>query len=265
MYSSSQLAKKYLRYYYHASNGKGHGIHSPFVYDFIINVLNDKSHFECFDKIESLRRQLLCNTSFIDVEDFGAGSAMIKTKKRAINKIAASSLKHSKFARLLFRIVNYYKPHHILELGTSFGTSTAYMASGNPDAKLYTLEGAAAIAAIAMDNFKKLGTQNIHLRQGPFMQTLQPLLSELQKIDLAFIDGNHRKEPTLEYFTQILNCSVPSTMIILDDIHWSAEMEEAWTEIQQHAAVTLTIDLFFMGMVFINPDFRIKQHFSIRF
>ena len=101
--------------------------------------------------------------------------------------------------------------------------------------------------------------------QGDFQQTLPAFLSTVKQIDLAFIDGNHRKAPTLEYFSKLLSLSTPSTVLIFDDIHWSAEMEEAWFAIQQHSAVTLTIDLFFIGLVFINPDFKVKQHFSIRF
>ena len=265
MYSAFQLVKKYLHYYFYAANGKGHGMHSPFVFDFITKVLNDRTGYDCYDKIEDQRKQLLQNIKVIEVEDFGAGSAVIKTNRRVVHKIAASSLKHKKYAQLLYRIVQYYKPQNMIELGTSFGISAAYMANGNPAAKVFTLEGASSIAEIAGQNFKDLGIKNIQLRQGAFEQTLLPLLSEIQKVDLAFVDGNHRKSPTLEYFKQLLSCSTSSTIIILDDIHWSAEMEEAWLEIQQHPSVTLTIDLFFIGLVFLNPDFKNKQHFQIRF
>ncbi len=82
MYSSFQLAKKYFHYYFHSKNGKGHGVHSPFVFDFIIHVLNDKKKYPCYDTIESLRRSLLKNNTEIEVEDFGAGSAVIPFKNR---------------------------------------------------------------------------------------------------------------------------------------------------------------------------------------
>lgn len=265
MYSAFQLAKKYIRYYIHASNGKGHGVHSPFVFDFIKNVLNDKKEYECYEKIEEQRKQLLNNSKVITVEDFGAGSAVIKTNRRIVHKIAASSLKHSKYAQLLFRIVKYYQPETILELGTSFGISTAYMASGNPAANVFTLEGASSIAEIAQQNFMGLGIKNIKLCKGQFEQNLLPVLNEIKQPGLVFIDGNHLKQPTLEYFSQLLKYSGSSTIIIFDDIHWSEGMEEAWAEIQQHPSVTLSIDLFFIGLVFLNPDFKIKQHFEIRF
>ncbi|MGZ6540323.1 MAG: O-methyltransferase [Bacteroidia bacterium] len=265
MYSSSQLAKKYLKYYVKAQNGKGHGVHSPFVFDFIIHVLNDKKEYECYKKIEPLRQQLLNDNSIIEVEDFGAGSAVIPFKKRKINAIAKSSLKNKKFAKLLYRIVNYYKPESIIELGTSFGITTCYFACANKDAEVYTFEGSKEIAKIARQNFERAGLRNINLTEGNFDKTFLDALQEIKKVDFAFIDGNHRRDATLDYFLSLLKKSSGTSIFIFDDIHWSSEMEEAWKQIQEHDSVTLTIDLFFIGFVFFNPDFKVKQHFTIRF
>ncbi|MGG9960510.1 O-methyltransferase [Ferruginibacter sp. SUN106] len=265
MYSKFQLTKKYLHYYFTASNGKGHGIHSPFVFDFIINVLNDKKKYDCYNDIEKRRLELLNDATVIEVEDFGAGSSVIKTNARVVKKIARSSLKPKKFSQLLFRMVQYYQPKTIVELGTSFGITTAYLASGNTNAQVSTCEGAKNIAHIAKQSFEQLNLKNIILTEGDFTTTLPPLLNQLQTIDLAFVDGNHRRLPTLDYFTQLLKVSTPSTILIFDDIHWSAEMEAAWNEIKQHPAVTLTIDLFFIGIVTLNNDIKVKQHFDIRF
>jgi len=265
LYSPFQLAKKYLHYYLTASNGKGHGVHSPFVFDLINNVLKDKKEYACYAAIERQRNLFLQNRATIEVEDFGAGSSVIKSNTRVIKNIAASSLKPKKFAQLLFRIVHYYQPAAILELGTSLGITSSYLAKGNEQSVVFTCEGSSAIAGIAQKNFDALQIKNIRLTLGDFAKTLQPLLNEIGKVDLAFVDGNHRKDPTLDYFTQLLQHSHPATIMIFDDIHWSEEMEAAWHTIQQHPSVTLTIDLFFIGLVFINPDFKVKQHFTIRF
>lgn len=265
MYTRFQLVKKYLHYYITASSGKGHGIHSPFVFDLVNNVLRDKKQYDWYDIIETGRQKLLKQPAQIEVEDFGAGSAVIKTKTRVVSDIAVSSLKPKKYARLLSRIVNHYKPTYIVELGTSFGITTSYLAAGNADGKVYSIEGSTAIAEIAQKTFERTGFKNIELTVGNFDKVLPDLLTRLQSVDLAFIDGNHRKEPTLNYFKQLLGRSTASTILIFDDIHWSADMEAAWAAIKQHPSVTLTLDLFFIGLVFINPDFKIPQHFSIRF
>lgn len=228
-------------------------------------MLNDKSNYTCYQAIEQKRKALLQNETLIEVEDFGAGSSVIKTNKRVVKDIAASSLKPKKYAQLLYRMARYYKPEIILELGTSFGITSAYLASGNTNSVLHTCEGSSSIASIAKQNFAELELKNIQLTEGDFTNTLTPLLSKLKTIDFAFIDGNHRKEPTQDYFAQLLNYSTLNTILVFDDIHWSAEMEEAWAAIIQHSQVTLTIDLFFIGIVCINTDFKNPQHFTIRF
>lgn len=265
MYSPFKLAIKYLQYYITAANGKGHGIHSPFVYEFIEKVLNDKKQYDCYSTIEQQRKQLLQNNSAIEVEDFGAGSSVIKTNTRVVAKIAASSLKPKKYSQLLFRIVQHYKPAVVVELGTSFGITASYLAEGNKNTQVFTCEGAQNIAAIAQQTFNVLQLQNIHLQQGDFAETLPLLLQQVKKIDFVFIDGNHRKAPTLTYFEQLLTKAHTETIFVFDDIHWSAEMEQAWKEIQQHPKVTLTIDLFFIGIVCISPAVKTAQHFAIRF
>lgn len=265
MYSVPQLARKYLRYYATASNSKGHGVHSPFVFNFIKFIKNDRQQYPCFSLIEQCRKKLLANSQLIEVQDFGAGSTVIKTKNRRIDAIAASSLKPKKFAQLFHRMVKTYQPANIIELGTSFGISTAYMASAAPNAAVYSLEGAPAIAQIAQQTFDQLGIKNIQLIQGDFEKTLPNLIEQIDNIDFAYVDGNHREAPTLDYFHQLLAKTHEHSVIIFDDIHWSEEMEKAWEIIKMHEAVTLSIDLFFIGIIFFKKEFKVKQHFIIRF
>ena len=265
MYSKGQLAAKYFSYYLRASNGKGHGMHSPFVFDFIVNVLNDDRDFYAFTQIEDLRKLLLKNENIIKVDDFGAGSVNLTSTERKVSDIARSSLKPKKYAQLLFRMVNYYQPETILEIGTSLGITTAYLSMAGKQSKLITMEGAGTIAAIAKNNFKFLGLDNIELVKGNFDETLLSVIGQLSTVNFVFIDGNHRKEPTLQYFEQLLSITTNDTIIIFDDIHWSGEMEAAWKQIKKHPQVTCTIDLFFIGIVLLRKEFKERQHFMIRY
>ncbi|MGI8951269.1 MAG: O-methyltransferase [Chitinophagaceae bacterium] len=265
VYSKLQLTKKYIHYLLTASNGKGHGIHSPFVFEFIKEVLNDKKNYDCYKKIEALREQLKQNETILTIEDFGAGSRADLQQKRKVSQIAKSALKSKKFSQLLFRIVNFYQPKNILELGTSLGITTAYLASGNLNAQVITMEGSHEIANVARKNFEQLHLKNLQLIEGNFDDNLPAIIHQLLTINFAFIDGNHRKEPTLNYFNQLINHSTQSSILIFDDIHWSKEMEEAWQEIQLHNSVSLTIDLFFIGLVFLRKENKVKQHFIIRY
>ena len=248
-----------------ASNRKGHGVHSPFVFDFITKVLNDKSEKDCYNEIEVIRNQLLKNNSSIEVEDFGAGSSIIKSNTRQIHKIAASSLKSKKFAQLLHRIVAYYQPKTCIELGTSLGTTTAYIAKANPNAKVVSFEGSNQIADIAQNNFEQLCINNIELIRGDFEKTLPVFIKRNAAIDFVFIDGNHRKKPTIAYFEALLNLANEQSIFVFDDIHWSEEMEAAWDFIKNHQSVSLSVDLFFIGIVYFKNDFKEKQHFKIQF
>ena len=265
MYTKFQLAARFFRYYITAANGRGHGIHSPFVFKFITEVLNDNRSFYPYYPIEAIRQEMLTSAAVIEVVDFGAGSYGLKGKQRKVKDIAFSSLKSPKYARLLFRIANYFQPENILELGTSLGITTAYLASAKNSAKVYTLEGAADIAEIAKYNFRKLGLNNIIQITGNFDDTLTGVLEQMKSADLVFIDGNHRREPTLRYADQLRSYLHAGSIVILDDIHWSKEMEEAWDIVRKDPSVTCSIDLFFIGILFYNPDFKTKQHFVIRY
>jgi len=265
MHSLLQLARKYIIYYITASNGKGHGIHSPFIFDFVTNVLSDNRHFYSHETIESLRSQLLHDKTILNIEDFGAGTASGSSKQRTVSSIARHAAKSAKLCRLLFRIVHHYQPKTILELGTSLGISSAYMASAAPGAKLITIEGASPVAKAATKHHELLQLHNIQVITGKFEDILPGILHEMNTVDLAFVDGNHRFEPTKYYFEQLLSKAGADSILIFDDIHWSEEMEDVWSVIKTDERVTASIDLFFIGIVLFNSAFRSKQHFTIRF
>ena len=265
MYSPLQLAVKYLKHWITASNGKGHGMHSPFVFEFITKVLNDKTVYPEYEKVERLRNQLLNDRTFLEVEDFGAGSVIDKKNQRSISSIIKNSAKPKKFGQMLFRMVRYYQPATILELGTSLGITTSYLSLAKPDAKMITMEGSKEIADVAKRNFETLEIRNIEIIEGNFDNTLSSVISQQSSVDFVFVDGNHRKEPTLRYFHQLLDRTNNDSILVFDDIYWSSEMEAAWGTIKNNAAVSCSVDLFFIGIVFFRKEFKEKQHFVIRF
>jgi predicted O-methyltransferase YrrM len=240
-------------------------MHSPFVFDFILNVLNNKSDYQSPKEIEQLRKQLLSDKRIIEIEDFGAGSRINSSKQRSVEQVAKSALKSKRLAQVLFRLAKHYQPQTIVELGTSFGITTAYFSKANPNASIASIEGSQQVAAIAKENFQKLNCTNIQLLTGNFDNVLPSIISQLSTIDLAYIDGNHRYQPTINYFHQFLPKSNNRTILVFDDIHWSVEMERAWEEIKSHPSVQYTIDIFFLGFVFFRQEFKVRQDFSIRF
>jgi predicted O-methyltransferase YrrM len=265
MYSPVRLLFKYLSYYFKASNSHGHGIHSPFIFDFITTVLNDKQHYDAYDVVEKLRRDMLNDQTVLIVQDFGAGSTVGHSNKRTVSSIARNAAKPAKYGQLLYRMIKKYDPNIILELGTSLGITTSYLASAKKSTAVISLEGSVEIANVARRNFEKQHLQNVAVVEGNFDTTFTGMVNELYPVDFCFIDGNHRQEPTERYFHQLLQKADINTILVFDDIHWSREMEAAWNTIKTNDKVKCTVDLFFIGIVFFRDEFREKQHFTIRF
>lgn len=265
MYNNFQLGIKYLKYYLTAANGKGHGMHSPFVFEFILDVLNNRQGFVAPGKIEQLRKQLLQDDRKLLIEDFGAGSRTNSTKERTVAQLARTAVKPKKYSDVLFRCVRKYQPANLVELGTSLGLTTAYLAEANQGANLITIEGSSAIQSIAKENFSKLGLSNVNSLPGNFDVVFPEVLRNFESVDLVYVDGNHRYTPTISYFNKSLEKAHNDTILIFDDIHWSAEMEKAWNEIKAHPAVRCTVDIFFLGFVFFRDEFKVKQDFVVRY
>lgn len=261
MNSKLEFSFRFLKYLWQSQTR--HDIHSPFVYDLLTNVIKDKFAPEAFKKIEDIRIELLRSDAEISVNDLGAGSVFGAKKKRKISQITKDTSKQPKYAQLLYRLAEHFQSKTILELGTSLGISTAYLAAVK-GSKVITIEGCAEKANVAKNNFSKINLDNIAVVVGNFDEKLSTVLDRTGQLDFVFFDGNHRKEPTLNYFELCLNKAHNNTVFVFDDIHWSNEMEDAWNTIKANAGVTVTVDLFFLGLVFLRKE-QTKQHFIIKY
>ena len=240
-----------------------HGVHSPFVYALITKCFYDKKVYREYSVLKSYRKVLLQNKKTIEVTDFGAGSKVFKNNTRAVCQIAKNAGISSKRAELLFRIVQYFQPSVVLEIGTSLGLATSALSLGNIKATITTLEGCSESAKIANQQFRKFDFKNIDVIVGEFDIYLQNQQQPTNNHQLIYFDGNHSKQATLKYFERLLPTITNETVWIFDDIHWSVDMEEAWEIIKNNLQVTVTIDTFQWGFVFFRNE-QEKQHFVIR-
>ncbi|WP_323758213.1 class I SAM-dependent methyltransferase [Roseivirga sp.] len=241
----------YIKYWLLAMNE--HSLHSPFLYPFYTEVVKKDSKIG-FEEIEALRKSLLQNEETILIEDLGAGSRVNNSNTRKVSQIAKHASTPARFSRLLNRIITHFDYKTIVELGTSLGLNSAYMASAKEGAQLFTFEGSTSIANLAKQNLGELNCTNYQLIEGNIDNTLPQWIENAPQIDLAYIDANHRYDPTLRYFELLLPKMTTSGMIILDDIHWSKEMNDAWEVLKKHPKVSLSIDLFEAGILFLQPD-----------
>lgn len=251
-----------IKYYWEAQTI--FSAHSPFIYQFMKNVMGDRGGNKSFSLIEDKRNKMLKTKEAINFIEYGAGSSVGGNRKeRRVSEVARHSLSGKWQCRIMHHLVKYHKSKNILEIGTSFGISTAYLAAANPLAKIITLEGNPDSANIARTLFKELDLRSIDVRIGEFDGTLNKAISDFDTIDMAFLDGNHRKQATIDYFNLLKSKVEKNSVFVIDDIYWSKGMNEAWNEIINDDSIAFSIDLFRMGIVFFDHTIMPKQHFKL--
>jgi predicted O-methyltransferase YrrM len=240
------------------------------VFDLVQKCFYDKTIYPEYSDLEKYRNALLQNKNTIEVTDFGVGLRIFKSNTRAINQIAKNDGISAERAKLLFRIVNYFQPKSILEIGTSVGLATSAL-SLNDFAKITTLERCPNTMAIAKNQLqlqlpeysKKVNFVDTEFYS--YLKNLQHKTYNLQltPYNLIFFVNNHSEAATLDYFELLLPTINNESIWIFDDIHWSKEMEYAWEIIKKHPKVTVTIDTFQWGIVFFRSE-QVKEDFIVR-
>ena len=250
--------KKYLSFLLRSTNQ--HGVHSPFVYDFVTKCLYDKTRYEDYNILNNYKNALLKDDFTLKITDFGSGSRVFKSNNRKVSDIAKHAGATHNRMKLLYRVVNYFEPKEILELGTSLGLSTISLALAK-NTRVTSLEGCPETSAKANDSLIAAGVENVSILKGDFTESIHNLLDK--NFDLIYIDGNHSKDATLAYFEKLLPTATNDSVWIFDDIYWSEDMQQAWKCIQSHPKVQVTVDCFWLGFVFFRKEQR-EEHFAIR-
>ncbi len=255
--------KSYLKYLSKAGYRRGHRIHPPFAFYLVRHLFYEKHKFYHFDVIDELREDLLLSDEEIKVNDFGAGSKKFKSNVRSIKNLVKYNATSKQQGELISRLVNYFKPHNIIELGTSLGIGSMYLAMPNSQSALHTIEGCSNIAEAARKNFNNLNISNIYSYVGDFKDVLPGILNQLENVDMVYFDGHHDYQVTLDYFNMCLEKASSSALFIFDDIYWSKGMTDAWKEIVRHPQVSVSFDLFHFGIAILKKEVK-KQHYMIR-
>lgn len=254
-----QFAARYFKYWFKAKTGTN----SAFVNELISEVIKSDQQFYAFKEIEGIRSALKKNNATIKITDFGAGSNINNSNERKISDVASNSAKAPGLGQMMFRLINKFQPQSMLELGTSLGVSACYQIAANKGANFTTMEGCPETAKVAKKVLSNFKAEQVKIKVGDFTKTLPEVLDSYQQLDYVFFDGNHQKAPTIEYFDKCLEKAHDNTIFVFDDIHWSKGMEEAWDYIKYHPSVTVTVDIFWVGLVFFSKD-QTKENFIIQ-
>ncbi len=249
----------YLKFLFSSTNQ--HGVHSPFIYNFVTKCLYDKTQYEAYSKLKAYRKTLHSSKTMLQVTDLGQGSKILNNYQRKVSKMIQTSSSTKKETRILFRLSKYFNFNTVLELGTSLGMGTYSLSLVNKAARITTIEGCPNTSDFAKSKFEDRDVQNTSFIKGDFTAII-PTLEE-EKFDMIFFDGHHNKAATIQYFESLLSKAHNETIFVFDDIYWSKGMTEAWEYIKNHNSVTVTVDCFHLGFVFFRKE-QAKENFKIR-
>ena len=251
--------KQYIKFLFKATNQ--HGVHSPFVYNFVTKCLYDKKKYNAYKDLQNYRKLLQASKVTLQITDLGEGSKTLGNEERKVSQMVSTSSSTKKEAKLLYRVAKYFKLSSVLELGTSLGVGTYAFALANENSKIITIEGCKNTSNFTQSQFQDLGIDNVYFNIGTFSFEIEKL--EQKHFDCIYFDGHHNKEATIQYFEALIPKVHNDSIFIFDDIYWSKEMTEAWDYIKAHKAVTVTVDCFHLGFIFFRKE-QAKEHFRIR-
>lgn len=213
-----------------------------------------------FKEIEEIRESIKEENLKVQFLDFGAGGPL-DTRDSQLMSEGVMTTKYTKelcqiglknkWVQLLYTLIKNNKPANVLELGTCCGFSSIYMAKANSSSTIYTIEGAYEVAKIAASNIQEANCNNIEQTIGKFDDVLQPLLTKIEKVDFAFIDGHHDKESTIRYYNIIKPFLSQNAIVVFDDISWSEGMKECWKKIIQDKDIKKYEDLDKLGICYL--------------
>lgn len=251
--------KHYIKFLLKSTNQ--HGVHSPFVYQFVTKCLYDKKKYDAYKHLQNYRKTLKNSKVELEITDLGEGSKTLGSKARKVSQMVSTSSSTKKEAKLLYRIAKYFELSSVLELGTSLGMGTYAFALANPNSKITTIEGCKNTSIFTESQFESLDVNNVNFNIGAFASEIEKLNET--HFDCIYFDGHHNKQATIKYFEALLPKAHNDSIFIFDDIYWSKDMTEAWDYIKAHKAVTVTVDCFHLGFVFFRKE-QANEHFKIR-
>ena len=238
-----------------------HGIHSPFVYDLVTKCFYDSKKQGAYKTLRAYRNKTIQHKKIIPITDFGSNYRVFKSKERKVSTVTKNAKITLKKQKLLYRVISYFKPDTILELGTSIGLGTIAMSIANPSSKLITMEECPNTSKLAQHYFNEFGLKNIYLKNST-VEDFFKIKSSI-KYDIVFINENHNKEDIINYFNILSDKINNDSILIFDGIYWNIKMTEAWNQIKGNPKVTLSIDTYYWGFIFFRIE-QEKQHFTIR-
>lgn len=236
---------------------KGYGVHSPFVFNLITKVIEERCSYYSFYDIELIRKQLLFRDNIITYPDRQQKGVV---RSRTVGEIVGREAIKPKHGALLFRLTNYFKSKNILQLGPSMGLSTLYLTSYATGLKCIALENIPEFASIAQIAFDKAARNPVDLRTGSYKELLPQALKDIKQLDFVFFNTLYEQQNNIWLFNECVKQVHNETIFVFEGIKASRKMREFWKEVCSYPEVTVTVDLYSMGIVFFNKKLHKRDY-----
>ena len=222
------MVTSYLKYLWKRKSE--YSIHSPFVYDFMRKVLNDSGSNRDYDTIYRIARLL--------------------DKRKHIH------YNLRKQSRLLYRMVRYFEPDSVVSFGHMSALNATAMALGHMQTKVYFEQSESFL-----ETLNSMGVVNVNLIQPEEFDS-----SRFRRLNTSFVffSRDSFEEDTWDYLVDCLNYKTADSVFVFEGIHHNRAMEDAWEEIKANEDVSVTFDLYCVGMVFFREGIE-KQDFVLKY
>ena len=212
---------------------KGFGVHSPFIYNLITKVIEEKTPYYIFDDIERFRKGLP----------------------------QRKEIQHKNYGALLFRLVHFFKCRTILQIRAHSGILSLYLSMACKDCSCYALEENPELLEAAKVFAGQQSLENLHFMEGHYTENLNKLKNLVSPFDLIFVNQSGNPEKTLQTIDLFKPFIGEKSILIIDGISENKAMKELWKKIENHPQTSVTIDLFALGIVFFDKKLH-KQHYK---
>jgi predicted O-methyltransferase YrrM len=232
-----------IKWYRKLRYRKGHGVHSPFTYNLITKVIEEKTPYYVFEDIENFRKELLSCDNPVKI--------LIEQETQSKN-----------YGALLFRLVNFFKCRAVLQTGGSTGLMSLYLALPlRKSCICHVLEERNGLLETVRKFTENYSLKNLHLMEGAYPESLFRLKQDIASFDFIFINEKGDSEKTREALRLIETFIYQDTVMVVDHIRRDKAMKKLWKEIKNRPDVGPTIDLLSLGIVFFNTRLH-KQHYK---
>ncbi len=242
-----------------------HSLQAPFIFNLYTNLIQGIKNNNGIEEIEVIRKSFLKDHTKIRGIDLGAGSRVTKSGyDKTVAMIAKHGISSKKDCIFLSELVKRIQPKTSIELGTSLGIATAYLANSIKHGSIFTFEGNEALVQKSKYVFHLVNCENVHLIKGDIDDMLPGQLTQLDKVDFAIIDANHTYRALLRYFDLLKVKMGDSGVMVIDDIRWSVEMYSGWKKLILDEAVTTSIEFLNKGVLMFKKRIQ-KQHYILSY